>query len=308
MIEVLAPGLLTTVQDRGRRGQGAYGISPGGAADSLALRVANLVVGNDEGAAALEITLVGPHLRFEHRAIVALAGARLGATIDGVAVPPGEAIEIAAGAELRWAGGPAGARACLAVAGGIEVPEILGSRSTDLRGRFGGLDGRPLKRGDRLVVGATPRGPRAIPPALRDRLFARRDTLRIVPGADRDRFDEEAARRFADASFAVRDDSDRMALRLAGLPVTSASPIEKVSEGMVAGAIQVPPSGAPIVLGVDHPSTGGYPLLAAVIAADLPSLAQLRPRQGVRFDWIGIDAARQALRETEALLAKLAAV
>ncbi len=297
MIEVLAPGLLTTVQDLGRFGFGELGVAPGGAADSLALRVANLLVGNAPGAAGLEITLMGPRLRFEQLARVAISGADLAPKINGHAVAMHRAIEVAAGSELAFGGGPAGVRSFVACAGGIAVPRVLGSASTHLRAGFGGLEGRALRSGNRLEtgthIGAPPSAP---PPAI---LVERRSTLRILPGVHRELFTDRSCNRIVEEPFAVRGDSDRMGVRLEGSTLELAVPVELVSEGVAAGAVQVPPGGTPIVLGVDHPATGGYPQIAHVIAADLPSLAQLRPRQIARFAWTDSATALAALQAQE---------
>ncbi len=299
MIEVLAPGALTTVQDLGRFGFGRLGVSPGGAADTLALRVANLLVGNAAGEAALEITLLGPRLRFASCAFVALAGADLGPRLDGRAVPMHAGFEAAAGCELAFDGGARGVRAYLAVAGGLDVPAALGSASTDLRGGFGGVEGRALAAGDRLSIGSR-RGRRVEPreDVLRQ-LLERRQTLRVLRGVHAERFAGAARERLVHEAFAVRTESDRMGVRLAGPPLELERAMEMLSEGVGPGAIQVPPGGAPIVLGVDHPATGGYPQIAHVIAADLPSLGQLRPRAEVRFEWVDALEARAALLAQE---------
>lgn len=300
MIEVLAPGLLTTVQDLGRFGFGELGVAPGGAADPLALRVANLLVGNAPGAAGLEITLMGPRLRFEQAVRLAIAGADLAPHIDGQAAAMHRAIDVAAGSELAFGGGGAGVRSIVAFAGGLAVPPVLGSASTHLRAAFGGLEGRALRGGDRLEIGTNfGSALTAPPPAI---LLERRSTLRILLGVHCGLFTEEARDRLVEQPFAVRADSDRMGVRLEGPRLELDAAVELVSEGVAAGAVQVPPAGAPIVLGVDHPATGGYPQIAHVIAADLPSLAQLRPRQAVRFAWTDPAGALAALHSQEAAI------
>ena len=299
MIEVLAPGLLTTVQDLGRFGFGAVGVSPGGAADALALRVANLLVGNLAGAAGLEITLLGPRLRFDAPATIALAGADLGPRLAGAAVPMHVRLEVPGGAELAFVGGAAGARSYLAIAGGVAVPAVLGGASTDLRGGFGGFAGRALRAGDRLAIG-TPSLPAGAllgppPPAL----LSRSAILRVLPGVHVELFSEASRQLLWESEFEVRSDSDRMGVRLAGPSLALLAPRELVSEGVAPGAVQVPSGGAPIVLGVDHPSTGGYPQIAHVISADLPRLAQLRPHQRIRFAPVDLAEAVAALQVQE---------
>lgn len=300
MIEVLTPGALTTVQDLGRFGFGRLGVSPGGAADALALRVGNLVAGNAPGEAALEVTLLGPRLRFDSPALVVIAGADLGPRLDGRAVPMHEAVAIAAGGELSFAGGARGLRAYLAVAGGLEVEPALGSASTDLRGGFGGIGGRAIVAGDRLAIGSRRGRLRALGENGRRALLVRRTTLRVTRGVHAGRFSAEAIERLAGEAWVMRADSDRMGVRLAGPPLELREPFEMLSEGVGPGALQVPAGGLPILLGVDHPATGGYPQIAHVIAADLPSLAQLRPGAAVRFEWIDFRTARAALVELEA--------
>ena len=302
MIEVLSPGALTTAQDLGRFGFGRLGVAPGGAADGLALRVANLVAGNVAGAAGLEITLLGPRLRFTAATRITLAGTDLAARLDGRPLALHAAIDVPAGGELAFAGGPLGTRAYLAVAGGIEVSPVLGSSSTDLRGGFGGVEGRALRAGDLLRCGTSAAGPRELRQDGCTVLTARRALLRVTRGLHAERFRGDALRKLTAEPYTVRSESDRMGVRLDGPALELERPGELLSEGVSAGAVQVPPAGTPIVLGVDHPATGGYPQIAHVIAADLPSLAQLRPRQSVRFEWIELDAARAELIALEAAL------
>lgn len=302
MIEVLTPGLLTTVQDLGRFGFGDVGVSPGGAADGLALRVANLLVGNPPGAAGLEITLRGPRLRFDAPAVIALAGADLGARLDGAAVPLHHRLRVAPGAELSFTGAAAAVRGYLAIAGGVAVPTVLGGASTDLRGGFGGLDGRALRAGDRLETGAAAPLAGAVLGAPPPALLERGSVLRVLPGVHVELFGEASRQLLFASEFEVRSDSDRMGVRLVGRQLGLLAPRELLSEGVAPGAVQVPAGGAPIVLGVDHPSTGGYPQIAHVIAADLPALAQLRPHQRIRFAPVDLAAARAALQTQETTL------
>jgi antagonist of KipI len=298
-IEVLSAGLLTTVQDLGRLGYGELGVSPGGAADTVALRLANRLLGNDAGAPALELTLSGPRLRFRGHSAIAVTGADLAATIEGRPLPMNTRVTVEDFAELRFGGGRRGARAYVAVAGGFDVPLVLGSAATDLRGGFGGCGGRALRAGDVLRSGAQRGAPQVFDRRAAAELAERRSTLRVLAGAHHDLFTPESMAALVGESFAVSDDSDRMGVRLRGAQLHLRRPRELVSEGVAPGAIQVPPNGDPIVLGVDHPATGGYPQIASVIAADLPSLAQLRPRDAVRFAWTTVPEARAALAAVE---------
>lgn len=302
MIRVLAPGLLTTVQDLGRPGLGALGVPAGGAADADALRLGNLLLGNDAGAAALEATLDGPELLFEEDALVALVGAPFDARLDGEPLVPWGAAEVPAGTRLAMGRALSGARGYLCVRGGIDVPVVLSSRSTDVATGFGGHEGRPLCAGDLLRAGSvagTPRGRRVEAGAAR--WSGPRRLLRVTPGPQREWFGDDAADAFVSRPFRVSASSSRAGVRLEGEPI--AAPTRSlVTEGVATGAVQVPPAGLPIVLLVEHPSTGGYPKIANVISADLSALAQLRPGEAVRFASVSFEEARRLLLDRESRL------
>ena len=312
-IEVTEPGLQTTVQDRGRPGHARLGVSAAGAADAISSALANRLAGNDEGAAVIEMTLLGGTFRFEVETRVALAGADLQAEIDGVPFRPCRSRLLPAGAILRCRAARSGARAYLAVAGGIDLPPFLGSRSTHLPSRLGGLEGRALRQGDRLPIGPAEAGARddlsrggartslSLEPALLEAI-AFRPALRVTPGAQSDRFDAGARSLFETSEFTVSATSDRMGIRFDGPALAPPGEGRMPSEGMPLGAIQVPPGGAPILLFVDHQTTGGYPVIASVIAADLWRAGQLRPGARVRFEPIAGDAARALYREQQAWL------
>ena len=302
MIRVVSPGLQTTVQDLGRPGLGALGVPPGGAADAHALRLGNLLLGNDEGAAALETTLAGPELLFEEAALVALAGAPFDATLDGVPVPPWSAVEVPAGSRLALGRAVAGARGYVCVRGGLDVPAVLGSLSTDVATGFGGRDGRALRAGDLLPVGRAARPPRGgRVDAAAARWSGARRLLRVTPGPQAEWFGPEARAAFLERPFRVSASSSRTGVRLAGEPLRAPSR-SLVTEGVAAGAVQVPPAGLPILLLVEHPSTGGYPKIGNVVSADLSALAQLRPGDEVRFAAATFDEARRLLLDREARL------
>jgi biotin-dependent carboxylase-like uncharacterized protein len=271
-VDVLAAGLLTTLQDLGRPGLAHLGVPPSGAVDSPALELGNRLVGNPPGAAALEATLVGPRLRFHAPALVALTGAEsaMGVNVT-VRVGPGELLDV----------GPCrgGARVYVCVRGGFEVPAVLGSRSTDL---LTGIGPPPLRDGDVLTIGPTPAEPPHVeiqpvaPPAVPT-------TLRLLLGPR----DEWLARGALDTLFAARwtvtNAANRIGVRLDGPKLEWARDDELPSEGLVTGALQVPPSGHPILLLNDHPTTGGYPAIAVVESRDLPRAGQLRPGDTVSF-------------------------
>ena len=301
-LRILRSGLLTTVQDLGRFGYQQDGIIVSGAADAGALRVANLLVGNDEHAAGLEITLLGPKIRFESDHLIALTGAHLSPSINGQPVGCNRAVWVAAGAELAFGAAVAGCRAYLAVAGGVAVPLVLGSRATYLRAGFGGLHGRALRAGDELPIGepsalslriqqSLPESRPAQPwtqarwtpdPALCPKL-QRNPIIRALPGPEYGQFSAQSQRDFWQQPFIVTTEADRMGYRLQGPNLERLVQAELLSSAVTFGTVQVPTAGQAIVLLADHQTTGGYPRIAQVITADFSVLAQLRPGQEFRF-------------------------
>ena len=288
MIAVVKPGLLTTVQDAGRPGYRASGMPVAGAMDRLALAAANLLAGNGPGAAALESTVVGGTFRFEVEAIVALAGAELPASLDGQPISTGTPFLAPAGATLTLGVATRGVRTYLAVRGGIDVPVLLGSRSTYVRAGFGGHEGRALRAGDRLPIGAV-RGAAsptaALLPAELPALAAPGSTvtLRVIPGPQEDLFHPEGLETLHGATWKVTTQNDRMGYRLDGPPVRLRGAADIVTDAVVPGAVQVSGDGKPMVLMVDCQTTGGYAKPFAVIGPDLRRLAQARAGDGVRF-------------------------
>ncbi len=288
-VEVVEPGLLTSVQDAGRFGHRRLGIAWAGAMDGPALAAANAAVGNEPGAAGLECTLSGPTLRFLASVPFVVAGADLGATLERAdlgawPVPRGTAVLARAGNVLRFGPRRSGCRAYVAFAGGIDVPEVLGSRSTDLGSAFGGFAGRALRAGDRLALGPrSRRAGRETPPLDVDTRAVVR--LRVVLGPQDDHFADETLERFLSQTFDVAATSDRVGCRLLGEPLLHRGASEIASDGMLPGSIQVPPDGRPIVMGVDGPTTGGYPKIATVVQDDLGRLAELVPGESrLRFE------------------------
>ena len=303
VIEVLAPGLFTTVQDLGREGFGPIGVSPSGAADSVSLRLGNRLVANYESAPALEMTLLGGTFRFPEGAVVALTGSDFGADLDGDPVDLWTSIEARPGQTLRVGSTRSGARCYLSVQGGIDVKHFLGSASTHVLTGLGGLNGRPLKQGDVLKIAPTTGSfrNRMIDPRIIEHL-SRRSVLRVTAGPQSDWFPEASRRLFYASAYRVAEESSRMGLRLEGSPVPARSEREMITEGVSLGAIQIPAGGQPIILFVDQQTTGGYPKIANVISADIHRVGQLRPRDEIRFERIELEAARSLLREQEELL------
>ncbi len=279
MIEVLEPGALTTIQDLGRPGWAHVGVSRGGAADTRSLRLANRLLANPDGAAALEATLIGPRLRFEESAVVAITGASVEARAGGRAVAMNAPVYVRAGETLDVGAASAGLRIYIAVRGGLECELTLGSASTDV---LSGLGPPPLRAGAQLAIGRTPAGFPAVDVAPIPAL-ASEPTLRIVFGPRDDWFTAEARARLIGERYSVSDTSNRIGVRLVGPELPRCREDELKSEGLTTGALQVPPGGSPILLLADHPSTGGYPVIAVVCSVDLPLAGQLRPGQNVRF-------------------------
>jgi KipI family sensor histidine kinase inhibitor len=287
-IEVLDGGLATTIQDLGRVRYRRLGVSPAGALDAPSAARANAAAGNPADAAVLECTVVGPALRFLRPVRFAVAGADLGAVLERSdlgdwPVPPATAVRARPGNVLRLAGRVRGCRAYVAFAGGVDVPVLLGSRSTDLTASFGGHEGRVLRAGDALSIGPPSEEPRtSIAGGWTD--GGEVVAVRVVTGPQEDHFTSRVLDRFFEVEWTVATTSDRAACRLAGPRLEHAGASEIVSEGMVPGSIQVPPDGQPIVMLADGPTTGGYPKIATVVTADLPLLAQMLPGSGrVRF-------------------------
>ena len=302
-LEIRRSGVFTTVQDLGRPGCGSIGVPTGGAADALALRLANRLVGNHEGAAVLEMTLAGAEIAFTADAWVALAGSRFAATLEGLPVPHAAAFAVRAGQVLNIGNTLQGARSVLAVSGGLDVPPLLGSRSTFVAGGFGGIDGRPLRRGDRFETGAIVADAR--PRAARERLlpaYAADTLVRVMLGPQLEAFTAAARATFLSSTYRVSPRSDRAGLRLEGPPIAHGGAADLLPEGIACGGIQVPADGQPILLGCDHPTTGGYTKIATVIAADLWRAAQAKPGDRLRFVAVEVGEARALYQRQEELL------
>jgi len=311
-VHVHYPGLLTTVQDLGRWGWQSFGVPVSGALDPVSHRLANALAGNAASAATLEVTLDGPELEFEDERVVAVCGAEFALAVDGVSTASERVFRVRRGTHLRIGQTSRGCRAYVAIAGGIAVPEVLGSRATHQPTRTGGFEGRRLKSGDRLPLGAA-NGVRATAwPSDRIRdLVALPNELsqvRILDAAESHRFDDRAFETLTSASYLVTTESDRMGYRLKGPALVTKSPGTLLSEATAHGAIQVPPDGIPIVLEADRQTMGGYPKIAVVIAADLGLLGQLAPGDPVSFRACGRRPAIAALVNLEQKLMAIEAI
>lgn len=295
-LTVLSAGPLTTIQDRGRFGYVATGIGTAGAMDQEAYETASWLVGNRHGEAVLEATLLGPSIRFEGDCICAVTGADMQARVGNQPVPRYRPFWVQAGQTLTMGAAQNGCRGYLAVQGGLEVPEVLGSRSTDLKCRLGGLEGRALKRGDVLTT-PDETHPNCIDRRRRPVTYDQAVTVRVVPGPQEDYFTQRGLDTLKTAVFTLSDQSDRMGLRLRGPAIETVGGSDIVSDGIALGAIQVTSAGQPIILMADRQTTGGYAKIAAVCTADLSKLAQLRPGGTVQFEMITVEEAQSLLRK-----------
>ncbi|WP_209124035.1 biotin-dependent carboxyltransferase family protein [Alkalihalobacillus sp. BA299] len=322
-ITVLRPGLLTTVQDLGRAGLQKYGVIFSGAMDTYALRVANLLVGNEEGEAALEITLTGPELQIEKDVLIALTGGDLSPTIENESIPLWKPVYVRKGSVLRFGPCKSGCRAYLAIVGGINVEEVMGSRSTYLRASIGGFNGRALKAGDCIEL-RTPSEqssqllkelsfegelPFSAPTwSVNKELYIREknnNVIRILRGSHYELFTPICRKELFEETFKVTPQSDRMGYRLSGPTLTLSQSFEMVSEAVALGTIQVPPDGNPIILLADRQTTGGYPRIGQVVSIDIPIIAQLKPGETIRFKEVSLKEAEELYLNREKELNEL---
>ena len=322
-MNILYPGPLSAVQDMGRAGHAAQGYPECGACDKYALALGNLLCGNPETAAAIEMTLAGATVQFEQDAVIALTGAACTPTLSNQPVPLYTPVRVRAGDTLETGAFSAGLRGYLCVQGGIDTPPVLGSRSTDTKCRIGGHDGRALQKGDTLPIGKAPAGydlnramraartlaekpwllrPRTAHAWLDDQVIP---LLRAVPGPQDDAFTPEGLRAFFSGLYAVTPDSNRMGVKLSGPAAETKHGSDILSDGIVEGSVQISANGQPILMLADHQTTGGYAKIATVIAPDLSAAAQLRPGEAVAFRPVDVQTAVRLCRETAQQLQKI---
>jgi biotin-dependent carboxylase-like uncharacterized protein len=303
VIRIADPGPQTTVQDLGRVGHLRAGIPPSGPMDVRAFVIANRLVGNPDGAAGLECTLVGPRFTVEAACAIAVTGAEAPVTINGREAESWTTLALAPGDTVRIAAARIGVRVYVALSGGLDVPPALGSRATYLRGRLGGLEGRSLQRGDALRLLAAPMPVRRrLAPAERPILEAEPE-IRVVLGPQADRFTAEGIAAFLGGPYEMLPQSDRMGARLKGARIEHTHGHDIISDGVALGSVQVPGDGQPIVLLVDRQSTGGYTKIATVGSFDIERLGQVKPGQRVRFRAVDIAEAHRLRRAWETSLA-----
>lgn len=295
---VINPGALTTVQDAGRTGYQASGMPCSGVMDLRSYREANRLVGNTHGEAVLEFTLLGGTYRVTENSFLALTGADMKPSLNGRPCPVNQPFPVRKGDLLMLGSAAEGCRSYLAAAGGIDVPPVLGSRSTNLKCRLGGFCGRALKTGDELPVGKSDVSWEEIKERRAEAISCPSDlTIRVIPGPQEDCFTANGIRSFYEEKYTVSGDSDRMGCRLLGHPIESRDGTDIISDGIVFGSIQVTPSGLPIILLADRQTTGGYAKIATVCSVDLPALAQARPGCTIQFQKISVEEAQRVRKQ-----------
>ena len=309
-IKFLNGGFLTTVQDMGRTGYQESGMSVSGVMDQRSAALANLLVGNDINEGVLEVTLMGPMMEVTEDNVIAVTGGNLGAKVNGKELPMYQAVQVKKGDSISFAGMFSGSRAYVAIAGGLDVPVVMGSKSTNLKLKVGGFQGRKLGAGDEIGFSA----PRPVLKNMHLRKLTPEDftateqTLRVVLGPQDDCFTEKGIETFLNSTYAFTNESDRMGCRCEGEVIEHKNGGDIITDGIAFGAIQVPSHGRPIIMMADHQTTGGYTKIAAVITVDLPKVAQSRPGYKVKFQKVSVEEAQELyvaqLKEYEALREK----
>ncbi|MGE6612774.1 biotin-dependent carboxyltransferase family protein [Peribacillus sp. NPDC076916] len=315
-LRIIKPGLLTSIQDLGRKGFQQHGVIVSGAMDGHSLRIANMLVGNEEGEAALEITLMGPTIKIEKNCLISITGGNLSPTIDNHSVPMWKPILVKKGSILRFEGCKSGCRAHLSVSGGFAIPEVMESKSTYLRAGIGGYMGRALKADDVLEFNEPSKiiGDRAFKGSfsfpmwfVNEKEFMPRGKplIRFIDGSQYESFTDSSKDSFVAGAFKVSNQSDRMGYRLSGPTLELKDNGELLSEAVTNGSVQVPPDGNPIILLADSQTTGGYPKIAQVITADLPIIAQVKPGESIQFSRVNLKEAEKLLLQKERQLKEL---
>lgn len=309
-MHIISPGMLTTVQDLGRRGYMASGFQQGGAMDQFAARAANILLDNSESDGVLEMTLLGVKAYFDEDNVIAITGAEFAPTVtdsetgEVTELPMNCAVRVKKGDVLDCGSARSGLRGYLAVAGGFDIAPVMGSMSTNLKCKVGGFDGRKLKSGDVLPL----RYPQSDLYGMTSRVFEhdkQKDgavTVHVIPGPQDDYFSDKGKNIFYSETYSVTGDSDRMGIKLDGTPVESVDGVDIISDGIVAGSVQIPSSGKPIIMMADRQTTGGYAKIATVITSDLPLLAQLRPGGSLRFEKVDLQYAVKRIKQDNKLL------
>lgn len=307
--EIIKPGLNTTIQDDGRYGMQKFGIIAAGAMDQFSFQIGNLLVGNKSNAAAIEVAMFGPKIRFLQGAVIAITGADLSAKVSGKTIPLFKSIQVERGDLLEFGQPKIGSYAYIAFHGGIDVPLKLGSRSTDVKSKLGGYEGRPLKKGDRLQLGPV-RGVlhRFSGRGLRNAYipdYQTKKKIRVILGPDQHLFPNESIETFLSGKYIVGRQANRMGYRLTGPKLTHINTADILSDAILPGTIQVPANGEPIILLADRQTTGGYARIATVISTDIRHVAQKKPGDEIGFEPVSLAEARAAYLQEENFLKKI---
>jgi len=306
-LKIMNGGFMTTIQDMGRYGYQETGMAVSGVMDTRAASLANILVGNDENEAVIEVTMMGPTMEFTADNLIAVTGGDLGASVDGNPIPTYQAVLVRAGQTLKFAGLKNGARAFIAFAGGLDVPVVMGSKSTNLKSKIGGLEGRKLAAGDEIAFCE----PKKWLPNMAKRVLAVPDfsakehTLRVILGPQNDHFMQRGIDTFLNSTYTITNEYDRMGCRMEGNLIRHKNGGDIITDGISFGAVQVPSHGNPIVMMADHQTTGGYTKIANVISVDLPILAQCMPGHKIRFQWVTVEAAQKLYRAQKKEFAEL---
>ncbi|TFE01749.1 biotin-dependent carboxyltransferase family protein [Jeotgalibacillus salarius] len=311
MIKVMDPGLLSSIQDDGRRGHQESGMIISGVMDTFSLRIANLLVGNEENEAVLELTLTGPTIEFQEDQLISICGADFSAVIDDQPAPLWRPVAVKKGSTLHMKFSKIGCRGVIAVAGGFQVPEVLGSKSTYLRAQIGGFEGRSLEKGDLLKIGKRSAKSEellrkvakhpvkwSVSNTYTDKVY-NQTALRVIPGKQYQDFTDESKGHLFQQEYKISKQSDRMGFRLDGEKLECSTEGDMLSEGVAFGTIQVPADGQPIVLLADRQTLGGYPKFGQIASVDLPALIQKKPGEGIRFEETTVQEAQALFKERE---------
>ena len=299
-IKIIKPGLLTTIQDKGRWGYQKFGMNVAGVMDDFATRIANLLIGNDQYEAVLEITLMGVEILFNCDEIISITGSDMNPKLNGKPVPMWTSLRVQAGDKLSSSGAVSGLRTYIAFSRGLDVPEIMGSKSTYTRGNLGGFEGRKLNKDDWIKLGEKPLSNRgSYLPEEEKPVYDKDQIIRVVLGPQDDYFHQDALDVFLNSTYTITSEADRMGYRLEGPKINHKDAADIVSDGIAIGSIQVPGHGSPIIMMADRQTTGGYTKIATVITPDLPKLAQMGPGNRMKFEMVSVEESHRIYKEYE---------
>ncbi|MBU1012151.1 MAG: biotin-dependent carboxyltransferase family protein [Bacteroidetes bacterium] len=304
-IKFISGGMLTSIQDMGRYGHQKFGMPVSGAMDTYSLQLANYLVGNKRNEACFEITYLGPEIEFHSDTTIAISGAIMQSKVNGSSVPMNTSIFIAKGDILVMGAVKKGMRAYLSIAGGVIIPDVMGSRSTYLRAKVGGFQGRKIETGDLIEIGKNSLILMKEIPSPLLFIYPGIQTIRVLKGTEFYRFENEAWNTFLNSEYTISNQNDRMGYRLSGPPIKHKNGADIISSGIVNGSIQVPGHGEPIIMMADHQTVGGYTKIANVVSVDLPIMGQMKAGDKIKFKEITLEEAQDLIKKQEENLVKL---